>query len=554
MSPGKLAAVDTRREVESFSTARQPLAAILAGVSYFLVVLLFQRVLGAPQAAFGGYPDESSHYISGLFVHDYLASGSLTSPIRYAKDYYTHIPFFAVGYWPPLFYLVEALWMQCFGVSRAAMLALVAAIAGGCATQVFVCLRDEFGKMAAWGAGLLFLLFPIVLWSSGLVMTDLPVTLFSFAAALALASYLNSGRMVWIFAFWLLATMAILSKSSGAFLVVVPVAAVLASGRLGLLKRISFWVAPLVAAVLYAPWLLLTRKLLGLGFAGFTKPGLLTTLTQFGAGLLENLLWLTPLVLIGAWVLTRGPRPMTGLAAVCLVQPVAVVAFLAVAPVGNEPRYLTPALPLLLILAMYGLRRIAGWVAPRRAVPVMTGVVALLAGSFAAYAALRVRPVAEDPFRSIASFVIERGYHSVLVPSDAEGPMIADISERKQSRLAGYMVRPSKLLARINWDATTYQARYRTKEETQALFDQFPLDAVIVRTNPPTDALQHEVLLYDAVVAFPNRWRLARSFTNAPSAANYAVYEPVKLTELSDQDLGLTLRDLLSRQTRALTQ
>ena len=45
-----------------------------------------------------------------------------------------------------------------------------------------------------FGAGLLFLLAPIVQWSGTLVMTDVAVAALSFAAALALVRYLNSGE------------------------------------------------------------------------------------------------------------------------------------------------------------------------------------------------------------------------------------------------------------------------------------------------------------------------------------------------------------------------
>ncbi len=106
------------------STLRSKMA--LAGgavVLYFLMIGAFQHWSGASVAAFGGYPDESSHYLSGLMIHDYCASGFSTFPFTFASNYYTHLPFIAIGYWPPFFYVMEALWMALFGFHRSAVAA-----------------------------------------------------------------------------------------------------------------------------------------------------------------------------------------------------------------------------------------------------------------------------------------------------------------------------------------------------------------------------------------------------------------------------------------------
>jgi hypothetical protein len=201
---------------------------------------------------------------------------------------------------------------------------------------------------------------------------------------------------------------------------------------------------------------------------------------------------------------------------------------------------------------MYGIRALADLAPPARRTLVMAGLVVFFIGSFVALAAYRLDPVPPDSLRPIANFVIERKYHSILVPSDAEGPMIAAISERETDRLAIFLVRPSKLLAKTDWNGLVYHALYKTKEETQALFDRLPLDGLVVRMNPPEDVAEHEILLRDMILAFPNRWHLVRSFGDASSPARYAVYEPVKLTELSQQDLADHLRNLLSQNLAQL--
>src|ERR1700739_583605 len=120
---------------------------------FFICLLLItgiQHWSVATQAAFDGYPDEASHYLSGLILRDYLVSGFHMSPRRYAINYYLHIPFFAVGYWPPLFYVIEGLWMTVAGYSRPDVLLFMALIAGLISATIFAVVRPVLGTAGAF--------------------------------------------------------------------------------------------------------------------------------------------------------------------------------------------------------------------------------------------------------------------------------------------------------------------------------------------------------------------------------------------------------------------
>src|SRR5215469_14220697 len=108
---------------------RQTWSVVGVGMAaYFLVICSWQWLSKANLASFSAYPDEASHYISGLLIRDYVFHGFPRSPYQYAVAYYAHVPFFAIGYWPPLFYAAEGLWMSLLGDSRAAVLPFVALI------------------------------------------------------------------------------------------------------------------------------------------------------------------------------------------------------------------------------------------------------------------------------------------------------------------------------------------------------------------------------------------------------------------------------------------
>src|ERR1039457_5065466 len=89
---------------------RSALGLIAVALLAFAGVVLLQWKAGAFTAEFSGYPDEASHYLSGLLVSNYIAAGFPSSPIPYAEKFYIQYPYIGIGHWPPLFYAVEGVW------------------------------------------------------------------------------------------------------------------------------------------------------------------------------------------------------------------------------------------------------------------------------------------------------------------------------------------------------------------------------------------------------------------------------------------------------------
>jgi hypothetical protein len=114
---------------------------------YFLATACLQRTSGAFQSDFSAYPDEPAHYVTGLMVRDYLAGLFPAAPMRYAENYYIHYPQVAFGHWPPVFYIVQAMWTLCFGVSRSSLLLLMAALTSFAALLLYKAARLEFGEI-----------------------------------------------------------------------------------------------------------------------------------------------------------------------------------------------------------------------------------------------------------------------------------------------------------------------------------------------------------------------------------------------------------------------
>ena len=506
---------------------------VLTFLAMTLLALMLVRAIQihahADEASFGAYPDEPAHYLSGLMVRDYITDGFPGSPVRFAINYYLHVPYFGVGHWPPLFYVLEGVWMILFGQSRVAVLWLIASITALLAATIFLVARRFVSTPAAACAGLLFCLLPQVEWNNNLVMTDTSIALLGLWATLALGRYLKTKRALFALGFGILAGITILTKYTGLYLMLLPIAFVVLRRRWGMLRRWSFWLPLGVIGIIWLPWLALTQRFARTGlqledFASISKVSvyLKIFLLQNGPGL--------GVLLAFAWVLALLKwRSLDELETVLFLQPSALVLMMLLAPVPTEGRYLIPILPSLLLLMCLALRRASDWGGSHQlvfarhwgaAVPV---AFTLLYGGWALVSFPRAQP---NELQPIADFVLqskELRSASILVPANAEGGMIAEFAMRDPARAERILARPNKVLSKSDWNATKYQFYYATPAEAEQYFEQNPIDLVIVRSLLQGNVLPPERLVADVVRQFPERWNAVAEFPS--DSGGYSVFQ-----------------------------
>ena len=167
----------------------------------FLVLIALavctQHWIGAYQSELQG--DATGHYVSGLVIHDYVKAAlsfQLTSPIHYLAWFHGHYPLVGIGHWPPVYYLVEAVWMLCFATSLTSVLMLSAVVTACTAWLVWFCLRRAFGAAIGYLAAGMVIIMPVVLRGTAELMLDVPVALACLAAAIAFARTLPPGGRV----------------------------------------------------------------------------------------------------------------------------------------------------------------------------------------------------------------------------------------------------------------------------------------------------------------------------------------------------------------------
>jgi|GEM_PF-1336854 len=235
-------------------------------VAYLAIMVAFgwQKIGGAYDSEFGGHPDEGAHYVTGLFVHDALAtlpkcvtqhSLQPLAPFKGKEgEFYQHYPKVALGVWPPGFYAVQSAWMFLFGASRFSILLLMATLAGGIATLLYRAVKTEFGAWPAGVAAFLWLCGPLVRESYGMVMAEMLSTLTMFGATLVWGRFLDERK--WRDALWfgVLAGAAIMTKGTGMALVLMCALSILFARRWRILATPATWVSAVVVGIIAGPW------------------------------------------------------------------------------------------------------------------------------------------------------------------------------------------------------------------------------------------------------------------------------------------------------------
>jgi len=515
-----------------FRQRRNVLTFLAMAVVALILVRSLQIHAHADQASFDTYPDEPAHYLSGLMVRDYIAHGFSGSPVRFAIDYYLHIPYFGVGHWPPLFYVLEGLWMMVFGQSRVAVLWLIASITALLLATIFLVARRFVSAPAAACAGLLFCLLPQVEWNNNLVMTDTTVALLGLWATLALGRYLNTKRTSFALGFGILTGMTILTKYTGLYLMLLPIAFVVLRRRWGMLRQWSFWLPLGVVGIIWLPWLALTHRFARTGlrledFASLSKVPLYLKIF-----LLQNGLVLGALLAV-AWVLVLLKwKSLNELETVLLLQPPVLGLLMLVAPVPTEGRYLIPTLPALILLMCLAVRRVSdGGEAHRLASARHWGTAFPLAFTllYGGWALASFPRAQRNKLRPVADFVLqskELRSASILVPANAEGGMIAEFAMRDPARAERILARPNKVLSKSDWNGSKYEFYYATAAEAEQYFEQNPIDLVIVRKLLQGNVPPPERLVADVVNQFPQRWKAVAEFP--VDAGGYRVFQFAK--------------------------
>ncbi len=513
-------------------------AKLLVFCLLFAVAVALQWFGGAYQAEFGSEPDEAGHYVTGLFVHDFVKAGFPRQMRQFGENYYDHYPKVALGHWGPTFYLIQTAWALIFSPQRESIMILMAVLAALGALVLYCLLAKEFGRVASLIGALVFIAIPLVQQYTAAVMTEIPITLLVLLAVVFFARYLETERKRDSVGFAVCAALVILIKFSGFLLVFVPPITILLTRKFHLLKKFSLWLAAIVVAILAGPWSIKTVKLatngisddpFGWAFTHKAVPYYFTKLT------LTVGLAITVLAVFG--LIVKWPRKGTSeKGAIVWASVIALlfsVLFAAmVIPAGYEVRHLIPALPAVIALAIAG----AEWISKelrRRNVPgkVACGLACGVPLVLFFVLNFRIPHKGWAGFQEVARWlnVAAGEKEKFLVSSDArgEGMFICEVAMHDGKRPKHYAERTSKKFADTDWSgssssykllyAPTMSAKkeqkreYTNADEAFALLQQDTVGYVVIDRaleRPP----KHEELLREIIEKHPDNFVLEKKF------------------------------------------
>lgn len=503
-----------------------------------IVTVALQIASGAYHSEFGSYPDEPAHYVTSLMVREYVTGPNPIWPMQFAENYYAHYPKVAFGHWPPLFYVVQAIWMMLFSASRASVrleLAVTTAVLG---FSVFTEAKRWLGSWPAVFAGLLTVCLPLIQASTDEEMAETLLALTCFWSAVYFARYIDSQKRrdaLWFSVFF---SLAVLTKGSAWLLVFVPPIALVLSNRIRLVLRGSFWLAIGVIALCCLPWQLMTLRIAERGWTGGTSPSAhytLSALWQFGS----ILVWIVgPIlaVITGLGVVTSVLLPLLKTRR-CPAGPAVMFAlivgdwlFHSIVPAGVEDRKMIMAVPALVLFLVAG----AHWMAQRIPAPralqqyrfaVICAAVAIIFATQSFFIPRQRHYGYIEAAKFITSDPALEGA-SILASSSnlGEGLLISEIAMR-EPRPRDTIIRATKALASVDWTGLQYKAHFTNVRQLTDYLDQSQIKVIVTDDFPPISNFEHCRLLTKALAENPNRFHLLRTFSVPALPGQVRVFE-----------------------------
>jgi len=540
------------------SRRRACTAAIFSFLLLFGWTVFLQWAGNAYSSEFSGYPDEPAHYVTGLMVRDYIASGFSQKPMAFAEAFYFHYPKVAFGMWGPLLHVGEGVWMLLFSASRTSVLILMALITASLAFTLSRVIGSEFGWAAGLAAGLALPSVLCVQTYTAMIMADNLCAFMDFCAIIWLGRYLRSERLRDAVLFGVFASLAVLTKGSGIALALAPPIAILITRRFALLKTWNFWLPAILVAVIAGPWQYVSYRFLsGIGDVRHVS----WSIGSVYGPLMLHILgpWLLPFILIGIYDRVVAPfasRTVDGRWAAAAAFIPAFWLFHSFVPTGSaEERYTAAVVgPILMFLAA-GVARVAAWLPARFPYRARAWALGIAVGCVFAGTVFAIPQKKSYGFAEVADVLLSQpdfAHAVVLVSSEdqGEGLLVSEIAMRDH-RPGCIVLRGTKVLATVSWHGEHYVPRPPTPEETQEYLEQISVSYLVLEMRAGKEPYVHHRNLIRMIAMYPDRWRLVgiypqKTHVTAPGS-RIEVYEAVGQENRPRGKIRLDLRYTLGR-------
>lgn len=537
------------------------LGSLLIVVLLFLLTFAMQSFSGASDKELARSSDEPAHVVSALMVHDYLSMGMPELPQRYAEKYYAHYPKVAIGIWPPLMYVIAALWMFPFGVSRFALLLLSATLVATLASTLALFVKRLYGPILGLTAGVMFVCMRRVQWCSVTFMVDMAVGLAAFVAMLLMVRYFRTRQLWAAVALGLSIGGAMLLKGNANALVLMPVFMLLATGRIDLLRKPALFLTAIIVLFVGIPWQILTLRLLSKGgnVIAMNFGTVLGNARGYAFILLREFTPLVTAVLLAGLLMALwkartkeaiNTLPLTGVACLFLAW----LGFHIAVPVvgGLDSRYIATLEAPGIILFLAGCQWISQFRLPAGQSPALRlSLLISCALIAAAYGRAFERPKLPSlGFIQVAEVALANNSSccSMLIASDStgEGAFISEVALRDR-HLSRIIMRGSKVISESPWNGQSFRMLFHSEAELARCLHAVAIDVVVVDLTE-TDSEVARNLLLSALRGEPDTWNVIR--VKGPFTRVFDVYTRKEKSGIKRESVRVPMPYSLGRDIR----
>lgn len=237
-----------------------------------------------------GYPDADRILMDGVFVLDFLKDLPLNDIYQYTIEYYGQYPALSIGYRPPFFPFVEALFNAVFGVNVWSSRLAIQAFALVGITAWFLLVRRVFDTNVAVLACLVFITLPFVAKWGWYTMAELPLVSMTMLTAYLFYRYAEALEPRFMYAAAVSFVLTVWTKQTAFYLALwFVLALVLDRSLLRAFANKHAWIGVLGVLAALIPLAMITLWLGDQNLAQSTGVGLSMSTTEAASQRFENL-------------------------------------------------------------------------------------------------------------------------------------------------------------------------------------------------------------------------------------------------------------------------
>ncbi len=206
-----------------------------------------------------GYADAERHLMDGVFILDFLREMPINRINEFTTNYYAKYPAISIGYHPPLFPLIEALFNAIFGIniwsSRLAILPF--AILG--VSAWFKLIQRIFNTNTAFWASMLLVTTPFVAQWGWYTMAEIPVLSMAMFTAYVFYRFAETRKPMYLYATAIVFCLTVWTKQTAVFIILWFMLYLAVKRQfLYFIKRKEAWIAAVIIILLLTPLALIT--------------------------------------------------------------------------------------------------------------------------------------------------------------------------------------------------------------------------------------------------------------------------------------------------------